>query len=257
MPRLMPTDDDQIFSIPTAAGTFQFSGVKLEKLGASEYTLVTLVIDESGTTYPFADKLLEMAKMVVGACQKHDRSEFLMLRLLAFSSRVIEIHGFKLLDEINVDDYPPFNPSGTTALYNATLDAIGATVEYANHLDKKDYDVNGCVYVVTDGLNNCTPVTPLMIKEKQEEIIKSETGLESLTTIVIALQDPQLQGDDMADQVEKELAMFVQEAGMTKFINAGDATDRKLAHIAEWVSQSVSSTSQVIGSGGPSQVLQF
>lgn len=257
MPRLMPTDDDQSFTIPTAAGTFQFSGTKLEKLIESEYTLVTLVVDRSGTTFPFADKLMEMVKMTVGACQKHDRSDLLMLRFLEFSSSVTEVHGFKLLNDIDVNDYQPFNPSGTTALYNATLDAIGATVEYANHLDKKDYDINGCIYVVTDGLNNVLPVTPKMIKDKQAEIIKSETGLESLLTILIGLQDPQVQGDDMSDEVIKELEMFQREANLTKFINAGDATERKLAHIAEWVSQSVSSTSQVIGSGGPSQVLTF
>lgn len=257
MPRLMPTDDDQQFSIPTAAGTFQFSGVKMNKLGASEYTLVTLVIDESGTTYPFADKLLEMVKMVVGACQKHDRSEFLLLRLLAFSSQVTEVHGFKLLNEIDLASYPPFNPAGTTALYNATLDAIGATIEYARHLDSQDYDVNGCIYVVTDGLNNVAPTTPKMIREKQEEILKSEKGLESLTTILIGLQDPQIQGDDMAKEVTKHLTTLQVEGKLTSFIDAGDATEQKLAHIAEWVSQSVSSTSQVIGSGGPSQVLQF
>ena len=257
MPRLMPTDDDQSFNIPTAAGTLVFSGVKLEKLGASEYTLVTLVVDESGTTYPFASRLLDMVKMVVGACQKNDRSEFLLFRLLAFSNGVTEVHGFKLLNEINLNDYPDFNPSGTTALYNASLDAIGATVEYAKHLDKKDYDVNGCIYILTDGLNNVPPVTPTMIKDKIEEIIKTETGLESLTTILIGLQDPQLQGDDMSNEVIKELEAFQKVAGLTKFINAGDATERKLAHVADWVSQSVSSTSQVLGSGSPSQVLQF
>jgi len=257
MPRLMPTDDDQSFNIPTAAGTFQFSGVKLDKLGASEYTLVTLVVDESGTTYPFADRLLEMVKMVVGACKKHDRAEFLLFRLLAFSSRVTEVHGFKLLSEIDLNDYPNFNPSGTTALYNATFDAIGAAVEYAKHLDKNDYDVNACTYILTDGLNNVSPVTPAMIKDLNEEIVKSEKGLESNITIVIGLQDPKLQGDDMSKEVIKELDRFVIEAGLTKFINAGDATEKKLAHVAEWVSQSVSSTSQVIGSGGPSQVLTF
>jgi hypothetical protein len=177
--------------------------------------------------------------------------------LLAFSSQVTEVHGFKLLNEIDINDYPNFNPSGTTALYNATLDAIGASVEYANHLDKQDYDINACTYILTDGLNNVPPVTPAMIKDKNEEIVKTETGLESNITILIGLQDPQLQGDDMAKEVIKELDMFKDEAGLTKFINAGDATERKLAHIAEWVSQSVSSTSQVLGSGGPSQVLAF
>ncbi len=257
MPRLMPTDDDQSFKIPTAAGTFVFSGVKLEKLGASEYTLVTMVVDESGTTYPFANRLLDVVKMVVGACQKNDRSEFLLFRLLAFSSQVTEVHGFKLLNEIDLNAYPNFNPSGTTALYNASLDAIGATVEYAKHLDKKDYDVNGCIFILTDGLNNVPPVTPSMIRAKTEEIIQEETGLESLQTILIGLQDPQLQGDDMADQVVIELETFQTEAGLTKFINAGDATEKNLAHVADWVSQSVSSTSQIVGSGGPSQVLAF
>ena len=47
---------------------------------------------------------------------------------------------------------------------------------------------------------------------------------------------------------------FATEAGM-KYLSAGDATNGKLAKLAEFVSQSVSSQSQSLGTGGPSQTI--
>ena len=104
MPRLMATNDDQVISIP-GPGSFQFSAIRLEDLGASEYTLVTIVCDISGSVAPFAAGLLKCIKSIVGACQKSPRSQNLLLRLLVFNYTVMEIHGFKNLDTIDLDGH--------------------------------------------------------------------------------------------------------------------------------------------------------
>jgi hypothetical protein len=53
------------------------------------------------------------------------------------------------------------------------------------------------------------------------------------------------------------LENFKEQAGFTKYINVGEATADNLAKLADWVSQSVSSQSQQVGSNAPSQVLDF
>ena len=115
MPRLMATDEDQVISIP-GPGNFQFSGQRIETLGASEYTLASIICDISGSVDPFKDHLLDAIKMVVAACRKSPRAENLLLRLLVFNEVVTEVHGFKELELIDENTYKPLVPSGMTAL---------------------------------------------------------------------------------------------------------------------------------------------
>ena len=56
-----------------------------------------------------------------------------------------------------------------------------------------------------------------------------------------------------ASDCARLLSEFQREAGMTQFIDAGDTTPPKLAKLAAFVSQSVSSQSAALGTGGPSK----
>jgi hypothetical protein len=238
----------------TGPGTFQFSGTRIEHLGATEYTLVTIVLDISGSVYNSADDLLKMVKTIIEACQKSPRSENLMIRYLTFNQNINEIHGFRLLKDIDVNDYEDLAPDGYTALFDASYDAVGATVDYSARLvDDYEFDVNGAVYIVTDGMNNRGSMTPKSIKDKVESALSHEK-IESLITVLIGLHDP---NDTWGPEVKAHLDEFKNEANLTQFVEVGDATPGKLAKLANFVSQSVSSQSQALGSGAASQSLTF
>jgi len=252
MPRLMATTEDQIITTP-GPGNFQFSAVRIEDLGATEYTLVTIVCDISGSVKSFADELLQCIKTIVQASQKNPRSENLLLRLIVFNHDIAEIHGFKNLSDIDVTKYKPLDPDGFTALYDASYDAIGATLEYSKRLVEQDFDCNGAVYIITDGMNNRGSMTPSSIAEKCKLSLGNEE-IESLVTILIGLHDP---NSGWSREVVQHLKDFKNDAELTEFIDVGDATAQKLAKLANWVSESVSSQSQALGTGAPSQSLTF
>jgi hypothetical protein len=75
-----------------------------------------------------------------------------------------------------------------------------------------------------------------------------------LITVLVALQDPAL---DYNDEIVASLERFQKEAGIDQFVDIGDATPQKLAKLANFVSQSISSQSQALGTGAASQQLQF
>lgn len=252
MPRLMATNEDQVINIP-GPGNFQFSAVRIEDLGATEYTLVTIVCDISGSVIRFADELMRCIKTIIGASQKSPRAENLLLRLLLFNDELFEIHGFKNLSEIDVSSYDPLEPDCMTALYDATYDAVGATLEYAKRLIDQDFDCNGAIYIITDGMDNRSSMVPSAIKDKTDSAQRSEE-IESLVTILVGIHDT---NKIWSDEVKKALELFKDEAGLTEFLNAGSATEQKLAKLANWVSESISSQSQALGTGAPSQTLTF
>src|SRR5579862_6680071 len=116
MPKLLNTNLEQ-HNLPT--NPYGFSATRIEDLGASEYTLVTLVVDASGSTIPFRKEMESVIKEVVKSCKYSPRAANLLLRLIQFDQRLDEIHGFKLLSQCNENDYDNcLTLSGLTALYD-------------------------------------------------------------------------------------------------------------------------------------------
>lgn len=251
MPRLLVNDNENM-NVGVIAGmqAFKFSGTRIENLGATEYTLVTIAVDLTGSVEDFKDALRKCLITAVKSCKKSPRSDNLLIRVIFFSESypggVQELHGFKLLSEIDPDnDYPELRPSGRTPLFDAAFSAVGATNTYAKQLMDNDFLANGIVFIITDGDDNCSSVTTQMVKKQVSDAVKGE-HIESLITILI--------GINLTDSYYKgKLESFKDDAGLDQFIDAGQATEGKLAKLAEFVSQSVSSQSQSLGTGGPSQ----
>jgi hypothetical protein len=249
MPRLVGTDDSNMQQGQIGGSGFSFSGTRIDKLTATSYTLVTIVIDGSGSVHPFRDKLLEMLKASVAACKKSPRSDNILVRVLVFSTTfygtngIDEIHGFKPLADINPDDYPEIHPGGGTPLFDSTFSAIGATVAYGKQLTDLDYTVNAINFIITDGADTGGVATPAMIKAEVEKVVVDE-ALESMINVLVGIN---------IAQAKSYLDRFMADAALTSFIDAGDATPAKLAKLGEFISQSISSQSQHLGTGGPSQ----
>jgi len=247
MPRLM---DDNVMEVGQIGGMqgFAFSGVRTERLGATEYTLVTIAVDVTGSVIGFEDDLRESLVTAVEACQRSPRSDNLLLRVIKFSSMfnngVDELHGFKPLAEIDArNDYGDMNPGGMTPLCDACYSAIGAMNAYGQKLVDDDFGVNAIAFVITDGGENASVATMKMVAQEAQKAVTGEI-VESMVSVLIGVN---------ASEYKYELEAFQREAGLTQYIDAGEATKGKLAKLADFVSQSVSSQSQALGTGGPSQ----
>jgi len=247
MPKLNSNNTLQTVHLGTS--NFRFSGVRPANLGATEYTLVTIVVDVTSSVHTFKDELLETVKAAVRGCQKSPRADNLLVRLLTFNTKRKEIHGFKPLGEIDADAYKPFSPNGMTALFDATYDAVTATRGYAKLLIEQDFDVNAAIYIITDGCDNSSTVGPRHIAEEIRDLYQEEC-LESLITVLVGVNTRQT-------SIRQGLESFRQDAELTQYIDAGAATPQKLAKLAAFVSRSISVQSQSLGSGTAAQTLTF
>ena len=229
-------------------GSFGYSAVKLKDLGATEYTLVTIVIDRSGSVLCFKSELTKCLKEIVQACKFSPRADNLLIRIVQFGDSVEEIHGFKLLSSINPDDYDnSIVIIGNTALYDASANCVNATVDYGAKLNEQDFAVNGIVFVLTDGCENASVLGVKAVEDALKSAAKKE-AMESLVSILVAV--------NMDDQTAAdELNRFHKEAGFTQFVCLKDASAKTLAKLAQFVSKSISSQSQSLGSGAASQPL--
>jgi uncharacterized protein YegL len=249
MPKLMGKDEHQTHQ--TLHG-FQFSAAKVETLGASDYTIVTVVQDKSGSVSSFSTDMEATLQKIIEACQKSPRSQNLLIRLVTFNDDVQEVHGFVELNNINAGQYSGVLDKcyGSTALNDASLNSAEAIEAYGQQLSSMDFRSNAVMFVITDGQDNVSVVArdPAVLKKAFKKIKTSEI-VESFQTVLVGVgTDPNIISD---------LKKFKDDAGFDQFVEMGAATPSKLAKLADFISKSISSTSQALGTGQPSQPLTF
>jgi uncharacterized protein YegL len=227
-------------------GSFGYSAAKLEDLGATEYTLTTLVIDVSSSVTNYKKEMEDCIKEVIQACKMSPRADNLMIRLLVFNTQLDEIHGYKLLEQCNVGDYDNcLHPGGMTALYDAAENAVVASIDYAKKLTEADFDVNGIVIFVTDGDDNRSKSSEKAVGTALANAMKTE-ALESLVSILVGV------GVQDNPHLSSYLNQFQTGAKITQYVEIASANAKTLAKLAEFVSKSISAQSQSLGTGGPS-----
>jgi len=231
------------------SSNYGFSAVKLDQLGATEYSLATIVVDKSSSLYGFDRDLESMLKAATESCQKSPRAENMMVRVVAFNQNEEEVHGFKLLETIDPNDYAgTIQTSGTTLLFDTAYRAIEASRDYGKMLVDQDYMANAIVYIITDGMDNESKFSPSQIAKLVESVRKAEV-LDSIAVVLVGMN-----GDS---SVQTYLDEFKRVAQLDEYVEMGDVTPAKLAKLAGYISKSTSSTSQALGTGGPSQSLSL
>tara|TARA_Y100000310_G_scaffold340961_1_gene438526 strand:- start:3086 stop:3844 length:759 start_codon:yes stop_codon:yes gene_type:complete len=250
----MPVIDSDLLDkrgLPT--GNYDYSAASMKDIiaaGASEYTLVSIANDVSSSVASFKPDMEAALKKIVESCKSSPRADNLMIRLLQFNSRLEETHGFKFLSQCDLDNYDDcLNVGGYTALYDAVENSVSATDHLAEELVGNDFNVNGIVFIITDGLNNDSTLGVADVKKALQKTINDE-HLESLITILIGV------GIDDPD-VTLALNNFKDQAGLTSYVEVNNTDPKTLAKIAEFVKTSISSQSSALGSGGPSQPTQL
>ncbi len=248
-------DDLQQHTYP---GSYGYSATPLDNLGATSYTIVDIEADNSGSVREFAAEINRCIHETVDACRNSPmaRVDNLMLRVGRFDTNIEEHHGFKLLANCKGDDYNHVvTGRGITKLYDAAFQGVSAITGYGQQLADADFSVNAILVVITDGWDDngygqpASVNTPKSVGVALNCVVTGEK-VESLVSILV--------GVGLADaDVARRLDTFAKEAGFTQFIDAGKVDAKTMAKLAEFISKSVSSQSQALGTNMPSKALSF
>lgn len=246
----MPNLSQENFALPS---TFGFSGTNVKQLaqhGTANKTLVTLVLDASGSVDPFWAPMVKAVESVVKSLSLSPRADSLVLRMVLFNQALREYHGFRPLAECHLAEYEVQKLGrayGGTALFDVSYNAIESTTKYARELSiQEDIESNGIVIVITDGDDQNSSLTANAVGKASKDALQSE-HLESLISILV--------GVNVDNNLQTYLEKFKNDGGFTHFVAIDDVTDRKIAKLADFVSKSVSAQSASLGTGGPSQAI--
>jgi uncharacterized protein YegL len=230
---------------------YGYSAADLDDLGSTEYTLVTIVVDESSSVASFQKEMEDCIQEVVKACKFSPRSDYLLIRVIVFNQSMREIHGFKQLIDCDVSDYKDcLNPRGSTALFSTAKNAIEATNDYGKQLASNDFDANAIIFIITDGEDNESgSIDAVSVGSALKKTMKEE-ALESIMSILIGVGVGYTAVSDYLDD-------FKDSANLSQYVEIKSANEKTLAKLADFISKSVSSQSKSLGSGSMSQPLTF
>lgn len=226
---------------------YGFSAARPTDLGASEYTLVAIAADRSSSVGSFSSQIEQCVAEVVRSCSMSPRCDNLMLRYTTFNQKVREIHGYRPLSACAAQDYKgSINASGTTALCDASYTAVQSLCDYGAQLEGHDFDVNGIVFIVTDGMENASKSTQKDVRRAIDDA-RAQGQLASLITVLVGVG---VQSASLGAALDD----FRKQSGFDRYVELAKADADTLAKLADFVSRSISLQSHSLASGQPASI---
>ncbi len=129
------------------------AGVALETITATEVTLVTLLVDASGSIHGAGveNAVREGENALVDAFAQSREKDSVLMALWTFNDDVRVVHAYVPVDDAVRLDSVSYNACGGTKLYDTWCDALAANVAYAQRLRDGGTPTRSVVVVITDG----------------------------------------------------------------------------------------------------------
>ena len=228
-------DDHKISGSP-----YGYSATRLTQLLATEYTLVGIAADVSGSTHPFRVEVERCIEEIVRACQQAPRADNVMLRLSSFDDSIHENHGFKPIPVCDPGSYGGvLNGGGATALYDAAHNGVRAILDYGDRLVTHGFAVNGLLFVLTDGLDNSSLASAAEVQQAVKDALFHEQ-IRGLQTILVGVN---------ATACSAALMQVSTQVGFDAYLDIGDADADALARLARFATKSIAVSSTALGQG--------
>jgi uncharacterized protein YegL len=244
MPVFDPTTPMQTRRL--AGSPYGYSGTRLDALGASEYTLVAIAADQSGSVNAFRTEIERCLAEIVRACAAHARADQVVLRVVAFDDRLHEVHGFTPIPALDPANYAGcLRIGGSTALHDAAINAVASVASYGDALSGADFAVNGLVFVLTDGEDNASAGSAREVAAAVKAAVSSER-LDGVRTVLV--------GVGVGGATSATLMRLSAEAGFDDYVAIETADAASLQRLARFASRSIALQSTALGAGTSSTV---
>jgi hypothetical protein len=131
-------------------------------------------------------------------------------------------------------------------LRDATANSCAAIQSFGRSLVASDYECNSILYVITDGVDIGSTLGTSTVAKTMKDAKTDEESVESFVAILVGINTDE-------SGITDSLLTFKDEIGFDEFIDVKNADPKSLLNLAGSMSASISSTSQALGTGGPSQ----
>lgn len=129
------------------------AGKRAEEVDATEVTLVTVVIDDSGSIAAkrLVDAVREGQNALVRALSGSKQQDSILIAQWKLGHTAELIHSYVPVTDAVMLDQRNYNPASGTALYDVWMAALASNIAYAQTLAATGTQVTSVALVITDG----------------------------------------------------------------------------------------------------------
>lgn len=244
--------------LQTNAG-FGFSMTGIQNLTETSYTLALIMLDLTGSVSGEEAEIKRMLEQIVADGKRAGWGKRVLISAMAFNTQigVKELFGFDVPSAIDLSGVQ-INTTAATNLIDAMATGHDALEKAANELVGADFITNLLLIGTTDGEDNASRLTAQELAGKFAAARKNES-FDSFKTILIGLRTGQQAQDSRYARktVDQVLTDLTAAAQFDQYESAKQVKDGTYGKIGGFISQSISSSSQSLGSGSPSQNVNF
>lgn len=156
-------------------GLLGTTGVGVDDLNEDDVTLFAMVVDQSSSMGRFTTDVIEAYNQdLLEAMRESKLEDSVIMSLWTFNSQVSLIHSYKPLgDVVDLND-TTYVPGGTTALYDAVLNAMTGLAAYAQTLQNSGVTCRGILVVISDGEDNMSVNTASKVETVAKDLLDQE-----------------------------------------------------------------------------------
>jgi uncharacterized protein YegL len=149
-------------------------GADVDTLDATEATLVTVVLDASGSMEAHRRTVVEAFNTMLTALQKSKASSNILLSTWSFSDAPTLVHGFQPVTQLQPMDLNDYRPTGSTALYDTVLSTMTGIVTYGQKLADNGVPNRRIIVVFSDGEDNVSRAKSHSVKTASKGLLAQE-----------------------------------------------------------------------------------
>ncbi len=201
-------------------------GLAADDLDTADATLVSVVLDMSGSMSPHQRAVIDAYNTMLAALSSAKAASAILVSTWAFADSASLLSSYEAVDQKPKLTPSVYTPAGMTALYDAVLGAMTGLIAYGQRLWDEGVPSRRVLFVLSDGGDNSSKANATKVRTLSQALSSDEAY-----TLAYAGFGP----DDLRAQADA--------IGFPNVVVTG-ATEAELRRIFRQVSQSVLRVSQ-------------
>lgn len=149
-------------------------GAQIDSLNTDDVTLLSVIIDESGSMGSVRDDVIDAFNQMTRALYDSKQRDSILMSVWKFDDAPRLLYSYTPVDQIKDLTRADYNPGGSTALYDAALDGFTGIVGYGQELRNGGIRTRCIVVVITDGADVSSKHTAASVKTIAQDLLKQE-----------------------------------------------------------------------------------
>ena len=167
----LPPGDDDVLNLGTFADAL---GTSLDDLDSEDVTLACFVVDASSSMAGVASAVIDAYNAELRALRGARTATEILVSTTVFADAPQCLHGYSKVADAPLLDGASYRPDGSTALYDAVLEAFTRLAAYRTLLLDNGVRSRAIVTVLSDGEDNVSKRRALDVKQAAARLAREE-----------------------------------------------------------------------------------